>query len=60
MVIFAQKTEDVEDVNKVGECTNLKLYYFKISDGSVTMDLRPCKKNSTGELGLLDTVSGKF
>ena len=60
MVIFAQKTEDVEGANKVGECTNLKLYYFKISDGSTTMDLRPCKKNSTGELGLLDTVSGKF
>lgn len=46
-------------VNMYGYCQSMG---FKISkdDGSIMMDLRPCKRNSDGKIGMLDMVGGAF
>lgn len=46
-------------VNMYGYCQSMG---FKISkeDGSIVMDLRPCKRDSDGKIGMLDMVGGAF
>ena len=39
-----------------------KMYYFRVwdSDGNLVLNLVPCKRNSDGESGMYDTVTGSF
>lgn len=56
--LFANNTD-----GSVGECSNLKLYYFSYVDtenDSNNLELYPAKRNSDGELGMLDTLTNTF
>ena len=56
LYLFAQNTGD-----EVGECSNVKLYHFKISDNQGTnLDLYPYKRSSDNAIGLLDINHNKF
>lgn len=58
LYIFASNNND-NSVNMYGYCRSMG---FKISkeDGTMIMDLKPCKRNSDGKIGMLDLVSGQF
>ena len=53
--VFANNTAGV-----VGECANIKLWSFTISDGSASRSYVPAKRDSDGAIGLYDTIGGQF
>ena len=53
--VFANNTARV-----VGECANIKLWSFTISDGSTSRSYVPAKRDSDGAIGLYDTIGGQF
>lgn len=44
----------------LGECSNLKIYSFTLSDGNNLINLVPCKRKKDGVIGMLDTNSETF
>ena len=58
LYIFASNNNN-NKVNMYGYCRSMG---FKISkeNGDVVMDLKPCKRDSDGKIGMLDLVSGHF
>lgn len=58
LYIFASNNND-NTVNMYGYCRS---WGFRISksNGDVVMDLKPCKRDSDGKIGMLDLVSGQF
>lgn len=58
LYIFASNNNN-SSVNMYGYCRSMG---FKISkaSGEVVMDLKPCKRDSDGKVGMLDLVSGQF
>lgn len=58
MFLFAAHTEGTS-IGNIGN--TLKLYYCQIYDGDVLVrKFIPCYRKSNGEIGLYDTVNGKF
>ena len=53
--VFANNTAGV-----AGECANIKLWSFTISDGSTSRSYVPAKRDSDGAIGLYDTIGGQF
>lgn len=58
MILFAQRTTD--NPTQIAETINMKMYSCDIIDGDIQAHYIPCKKRSTGEIGLFETVSGMF
>ena len=58
LYVFASNNNN-SSVNMYGYCRSMG---FKISkaSGEVVMDLKPCKRDSDGKVGMLDLVSGQF
>ena len=58
LYVFASNNNN-SSVNMYGYCRSMG---FKISkaSGEVVMDLKPCKRDSDGKIGMLDLVSGDF
>ena len=58
LYVFASNNNN-SSVNMYGYCRSMG---FKISkaSGEVVMDLKPCKRDSDGKVGMLDIVSGQF
>lgn len=58
LYVFASNNNNTS-VNMRGYCKSMG---FKISksSGDVVMDLKPCKRDSDGKIGMLDLVSGQF
>ena len=58
LYLFASNNNN-NAVNMYGYCKSMG---FKISksNGEAVMDLKPCKRNSDGKVGMLDFVSGQF
>lgn len=58
LYVFASNNNN-SSVNMYGYCRSMG---FKISkaSGEVVMDLKPCKRDSDGRIGMLDIVSGDF
>lgn len=58
LYIFASNNNN-NRANMYGYCKSLG---FRISkeNGDVVMDLKPCKRDSDGKIGMLDLVSGQF
>lgn len=58
LYLFANNNRD-KSVNMYGICRTMG---FKISktSGDIVMNLKPCKRDSDGKVGMLDIVSGKF
>ena len=58
LYVFASNNNN-SSVNMYGYCRSMG---FKISkaSGEVVMDLKPCKRDSDGRIGMLDLVSGEF
>ena len=58
LYIFASNNNN-NSVNMRGYCKSMG---FKISkaSGDVVMELKPCKRDSDGKIGMLDLVSGQF
>ena len=58
LYVFASNNNN-NKVNMYGYCRSMG---FKISkeNGDAVMDLKPCKRDSDGKIGMLDLVSGQF
>lgn len=58
LYIFASNNNG-NTVNMYGYCQSMG---FKISkaDGKIVMDLKPCRRDSDGRIGMLDVVGGQF
>ena len=58
LYVFASNNNN-SSVNMYGYCRSMG---FKISktSGEVVMDMKPCKRDSDGRIGMLDLVSGDF
>ena len=58
LYVFASNNNN-SSVNMYGYCRSMG---FKISktSGEVVMDLKPCKRDADGKVGMLDLVSGNF
>ena len=58
LYVFASNNNN-SSVNMYGYCRSMG---FKISkaSGEVVMDMKPCKRDSDGKIGMLDLVSGDF
>ena len=58
LYLFASNNNN-NSVNMYGYCRSMG---FKISkaSGEVVMELKPCKRDSDGKVGMLDLVSGQF
>ena len=58
LYIFASNNNN-NKVNMYGYCRSMG---FKISkpNGDIVMNLKPCKRDSDGKIGMLDLVSGQF
>lgn len=58
LYVFASNNNN-SSVNMYGYCRSIG---FKISkaSGEVVMELKPCKRDSDGKVGMLDLVSGQF
>ena len=58
LYIFASNNNN-NKVNMYGYCRSMG---FKISkpNGDIVMDLKPCKRDSDGKIGMLDLVNGQF
>ena len=56
--IFASNNNN-NSVNMYGYCRSMGFKITKTS-GEVVMDLKPCKRDSDGKVGMLDLVSGQF
>ena len=58
LYVFASNNNN-SSVNMYGYCRSMG---FKISktSGEVVMDLKPCKRDADGMIGMLDLVSGQF
>ena len=58
LYVFASNNNN-SSVNMYGYCRSMG---FKISktSGEVVMDLKPCKRDADGRVGMLDLVSGNF
>ena len=58
LYVFASNNNN-NNANMYGYCRSMG---FKISkaSGEIVMELRPCKRDSDGRIGMLDLVSGEF
>lgn len=57
LYLFASNNNG-RSVNMYGYCQSIG---FRIkASGAVVMDLKPCKRDSDGKVGMIDLVSGKF
>ena len=58
LYVFASNNNN-NNANMYGYCRSMG---FKISkaSGEVVMDLKPCKRDSDGKVGMLDLISGQF
>ena len=58
LYLFASNNND-RGVNMYGYCQSSG---FKISkaDGTIVMDLKPCKRDSDGKIGMFNVVDGRF
>ena len=58
LYIFASNNNN-NNANMYGYCRSMGFKITKTS-GEVVMDLKPCKRDSDGKVGMLDLVSGQF
>lgn len=58
LYVFASNNNN-SSVNMYGYCRSMGFKITKAS-GEVVMDLKPCKRDSDGKVGMLDIVSGQF
>lgn len=58
LYLFARNNKDTS-VGMYGYCRCLG-FSIKKSSGDVVMNLRPCKRDSDGKVGMIDLVSGEF
>ena len=58
LYLFARNNKDT-GVGMYGYCRCLG-FSIKKSSGELVMDLKPCKRDSDGKVGMLDLVSGQF
>ena len=58
LYVFASNNNN-SSVNMYGYCRSMGLKITKTS-GDVVMDLKPCKRDADGKVGMLDLVSGQF
>ena len=58
LYLFARNNKST-GVGMYGYCRCLG-FSIKKSSGELVMDLRPCKRDSDGKIGMLDLVSGQF
>ena len=58
LYVFASNNNNTS-VNMYGYCRSMGFKITKTS-GDIVMDLKPCKRDSDGKIGMLDLVSGQF
>lgn len=58
LYLFARNNKN-EGIGMYGYCRCLG-FSIKKSSGEVVMDLRPCKRDSDGKIGMIDLASGQF
>ena len=58
LYVFASNNNNIS-VNMYGYCRSMGFKITKAS-GEVVMDLKPCKRDADGKVGMLDLVSGQF
>ena len=58
LYIFASNNNN-SNANMYGYCRSMGFQITK-TNGEVVMDLKPCKRDSDGKIGMLDIVSGQF
>lgn len=58
LYVFASNNNN-NNANMYGYCRSMGFKITKTS-GEVVMDLKPCKRDSDGKIGMLDIVSGQF
>lgn len=58
LYVFASNNNN-SSVNMYGYCRSMGFKITKTS-GEVVMDLKPCKRDADGKVGMLDLVSGQF
>lgn len=58
LYVFASNNND-RTVNMYGYCRSMGFKITKAS-GEVVMDLKPCKRDSDGKIGMIDVISGRF
>lgn len=58
LYLFARNNKDT-GVGMYGYCRCLG-FSIKKSSGELVMDLKPCKRESDGKIGMIDLVSGQF
>lgn len=58
LYVFASNNNN-SSVNMYGYCRSMGFKITKTS-GDIVMDLKPCKRDSDGKIGMLDLVSGQF
>ena len=58
LYVFASNNNN-NNANMYGYCRSMGFKITKAS-GEVVMDLKPCKRDSDGKIGMLDLVSGQF
>ena len=58
LYVFASNNNN-SSVNMYGYCRSMGFKITKTS-GEIVMDLKPCKRDADGKVGMLDLVSGQF
>ena len=58
LYVFASNNNN-SSVNMYGYCRSMGFKITKTS-GEIVMDLKPCKRDADGKVGMLDLVSGRF